>query len=105
MMLHDTFYLSQWTVGFKLASQTDEIDRLLNTLLRSHQERAALARRIAERQRADGRNVLADQFERRAGEYDEDVQLVKGLMRNGDDRGGVLTSANPRSALLHEEER
>src|SRR5262249_32059901 len=63
-----------------LASQAEEADRLLNTLLRSHQERAALARRLANKQRADGRNTLADQFERRASEYDEDVQLVKGLL-------------------------
>jgi two-component system chemotaxis response regulator CheB len=86
-----------------LASQTDETDRLLGTLLRSHQERAALARRMAERHRAEGRDALADRLARRAGEYDEDAQLVRSLMRNGDAGGGVLTSDSPRSTLRHEE--
>lgn len=88
-----------------LASQGDEIDRLLNTLLRSHQERAALARRMAEKERVDGRNNLAAQLERRAGEYDDDAALVKSLLRNGEVEGDVLTDSSLRSSLLHEQEQ
>ncbi|MBV8650374.1 MAG: hypothetical protein JO255_02835 [Alphaproteobacteria bacterium] len=93
-----------FTADTVLASQTDEIDRLLGTLLRSHQERASLTRRMAENERANGRESLADHLERRAGEYEEDAQLVKELMRNGDAAGGVVTRDRPGSALLHEEE-
>jgi two-component system chemotaxis response regulator CheB len=87
-----------------LTSQAEETDRLLGTLLRSHQERAALAWRVAQKERAEGRHSLAAQFERRAGEYEEDAELVKGLMRNGEVRGRVVTSDNLRSALVHEQE-
>jgi two-component system chemotaxis response regulator CheB len=67
-----------------LASQSNEIEKLLATLLRSHQERAALARRVAEKQRAEGHGSLAEQFERRACEYKEDADLVKALIGNGE---------------------
>jgi two-component system chemotaxis response regulator CheB len=88
-----------------LASQTEEIDRLLSTLLRSHQERAALARRMAEKERTEGRAHLAAQLERRAGEYEDDVALVKSLLRNGGSVDDMLTDGSLRSALLHERER
>jgi two-component system chemotaxis response regulator CheB len=72
-----------FTADTVLTSQTEEIDRLLNTLLRSHQERAALTRRMAERERADGRDRLATSFEQRAVEYEDDARLVKDLLRDG----------------------
>ena len=88
-----------------LASQGAEIDRLLWTLLRSHQERASLAWRMAEKERAEGRHGLAVQLERRAGEYEQDAELVRSLMRNGRAAGGVVTSDSLGSSLAHEEER
>jgi two-component system chemotaxis response regulator CheB len=88
-----------------LASRSAEIDRLLSTLLRSHRERAEVARRLSRKERADGRSKLAAQLERRASEYDDDAELVKGLMRNGGAEGGVVTNDNLRSPLLYEEER
>ena len=87
-----------------LAAQTDEIDRLLGTLQRSHQERAALARRMADKGRAEGRSQLASEFEKRAREYDEDAELVKSLMRNGDLGAGVVTKSSIRSLSPDEEE-
>jgi two-component system chemotaxis response regulator CheB len=42
-----------------LAAQADEVERLLRSLLRSHQERAALAGRAAEAERLNGRAKLA----------------------------------------------
>jgi two-component system chemotaxis response regulator CheB len=72
-----------YTADAVLAGQGDEIDRMLGTLQRAHQERAALARRMAEQKRADQRHRLADQLEARAREYEDDAKLVMGLMRSG----------------------
>jgi two-component system chemotaxis response regulator CheB len=75
-----------------LASQSEEIDRLLGTLLRSHQERAALARRMADHERNNGRTRLADLLASRAGDYEEDAELVRTLIRNGGRDSEVLTN-------------
>ena len=72
-----------YTADAVLAAQGDEVDRMLDTLQRAHQERAALARRMAEQERAEQRHSLADQLETRAREYDDDAKLMMGLMRNG----------------------
>jgi two-component system chemotaxis response regulator CheB len=72
-----------FTADTVLSAQGEGIDRMLGTLQRSHQERAALARRMAERERASGRHALADHLERRARGYEEDARLVLELMRNG----------------------
>jgi two-component system chemotaxis response regulator CheB len=77
------------TADTVLSSQAEEIDRLLDTLLRSHQERAALAERMAVHERANDRQALADQLERRAREYAADAALVEELRRNGDAGSGV----------------
>jgi two-component system chemotaxis response regulator CheB len=92
-----------------LASQSEEIDRLLGTLLRSHQERAALTWRMAEKERTGGHSRLAKQLERRAIEYDDDVQLMQRLLRDGAlagaAEGDVATAGMLRSALTSEEEK
>jgi two-component system chemotaxis response regulator CheB len=72
-----------YTADAVLAAQGDEIDRMLGTLQRAHQERAALARRMAEQERSEQRHRLADRLETRAREHDEDARLVRGLIRNG----------------------
>jgi two-component system chemotaxis response regulator CheB len=72
-----------YTADAVLTAQGDEIDRMLDTLQRAHQERAALARRMAAQERAEQRHRLADQLETRAREYDDDAKLVMGLIRNG----------------------
>lgn len=87
-----------------LASQTEEIDRLLGTLLRSHQERAALAHRMSVYERTQGREMLADQLSKRASDYDRDAQLMKELLRNGLDEDEVVTNSGLRSAAEHEQE-
>jgi two-component system chemotaxis response regulator CheB len=66
-----------------LAAQGDEIERMLGTLQRAHQERAVLARKMADQERAGKRHNLADQLETRAREYEDDARLVMELMRNG----------------------
>ena len=72
-----------FTADTVLSAQGEEIDRMLGTLQRSHQERAALAHRMAERERASDRHALADHLESRARGYEEDARLVLELMRNG----------------------
>ena len=67
-----------------LASQGEEIDRLLGTLLRSHQERAALAHRMAQHERDKDRHTLAEQLEGRAREYEDDARIMKKLLRMGE---------------------
>jgi len=79
--------------------------RLLGTLLRSHQERAALTRRMAEKERTDGRDMLAAQLERRAIDYEGDVQLVKGLLRNGEGERDMVDNRSRRSSLPHDDKR
>ncbi|SJZ83316.1 two-component system, chemotaxis family, response regulator CheB [Enhydrobacter aerosaccus] len=66
-----------------LAAYGEQIENTLTRLQRSHQERAALARRMAESERAEERHHLADELERRADGYDEDALLVQHLMRTG----------------------
>jgi len=72
-----------YTADAVLAAQGDEIDRMLGTLQRAHQERAAFARRMAQQERAEQRHTLADRLETRAREYEEDAKLVLELIRNG----------------------
>jgi two-component system chemotaxis response regulator CheB len=72
-----------FTADAVLAAQNDEIDHMLGALQRAHQERAALARRMAAQERAEERHNLADQLETRAQEYEDDARLVMGLIRNG----------------------
>jgi two-component system chemotaxis response regulator CheB len=85
-----------------LASQTEEIDRLLGTLQRSHQERAELARRMSAHERSNGRANLADQLERRAVDYAQDAQLMKNLLRSGTGDDEVVTNSGLRSAIEHD---
>lgn len=81
-----------------LASQGDEIDRLLGTLLRSHQERAALAHRMATHERANDRHALADQLEVRARDYEDDVEIMKKLLRSGE--VGPEASERPEGSVV-----
>jgi two-component system chemotaxis response regulator CheB len=78
-----------------LSAQGEETDKLLGTLQRSHQERAALARKMADRERARKRDNLADHLEKRARDYEEDALLVRELLRSGfADSAGATNEAN-----------
>jgi two-component system chemotaxis response regulator CheB len=72
-----------FTADAVLSTQEEEIEKLLGMLQRSHQERAALARRMADRERARNRDNLADHLEKRASDYEEDALLVRELLRSG----------------------
>jgi len=90
-----------------LDAQVEENDRLMGTLLRSHQERAALAHRMADHERAQERHALADRLECRAREYDDDGEIMKELMRDGDPRPQPAGARDERERDPHnvEDER
>jgi two-component system chemotaxis response regulator CheB len=62
-----------------LEAQSDNIEDMLWDLLRSHRERAVLARRLAEKERS---NHLAAQMNERAQGYEEDAEIVEQLIRS-----------------------
>jgi two-component system, chemotaxis family, protein-glutamate methylesterase/glutaminase len=72
-----------FTADTVLSAQAAEAEKLLEMLQRSHQERAALARRMAERERREKRDGLAERLEIRAREYEEDALLVRELIGTG----------------------
>lgn len=88
-----------------LASQGDEIDRLLGTLLRSHQERAALAHRMAEHERAKDRQMLAERLEHRARDYEHDVEIMKKLLRSGEVASGEAPDGGQGDIATYDHEK
>src|SRR5690606_33896385 len=69
-----------FTSDVVLEAQDGESEQLLWTLLRSHQERAALARRMADKEQSN--HALASGLRARAHEYDEDSELVRKLLKS-----------------------
>jgi two-component system chemotaxis response regulator CheB len=65
-----------------LAAQAGEIESMLWRLLRSHQDRADVIRRMAQQERANNRHEIADQLQRRAREYEEDAEVVQRFLRD-----------------------
>lgn len=70
-----------FTAEAMLAAQATKAEEMLWSLMRAHQERAALARRMAAQERAGSHMALAEQLERRAREYDDDAQVVRELLQ------------------------
>lgn len=64
-----------------LAAQTDEVDRALWTALRTLEERAALAHKLAERGRARGQHWVDKAFTRRARETQAEANQIRVLLR------------------------
>jgi two-component system chemotaxis response regulator CheB len=86
-----------FTAEAMLAMQAERAEELLWSLMRAHQERATLARRMAEQERAQKNgNNLAQQLQTKAQGYDEDAAVIRSLLRvdaiayeeDGDERGG-----------------
>ncbi len=78
-----------YTAEAMLAAQATGAEEMLWSLMRSHQERAALARRMAARERVEGAENLADQLEQRARGYEEDAEVVRGLLRTNMTAGEI----------------
>lgn len=83
------------------SSQGNEADRLLDMLLRSHQERAALAGRMADHAHTRGRHILADQLRARAIDYGEDVELLKVLRQTMGTGSAVTPVAEGKIIAAH----
>ena len=62
------------------ADQGRRTEELLWNLLRSHQERAALAERMAAREHALQHHKTADMLRRRARGYEEDAEIIRRLL-------------------------
>lgn len=72
-----------------LAAQAKETEDMLWSLMRAHQERAELARKMADQERSLNRGKLAEQMAQRAREYDEDAEVVRRLLSG---RGAAITA-------------
>jgi len=68
-----------YTADAMLEAQAGEAEAILWKLLRARQQRAELARRVADRE-IDLRPTLAAHFRSRAKEYDEDAELVRRML-------------------------
>lgn len=64
-----------------LSAQAVRAEELLWSLMRAHHERAELARKMARQERDNQRDRLADRLAERARDYDEDAEVVRGLLR------------------------
>jgi two-component system chemotaxis response regulator CheB len=71
-----------FTAEAVLSGRAAEVDKFLESLLRSHQERAALVRRLAQKERSLKNNSLAEQFEARAKEYEHDAEVVSRMAQH-----------------------
>lgn len=67
-----------------LSAHTDEIEKKLWGLFRSHRERAALASRMAKEAHKQNRNAAATSLLERAREYEADAELVQRLLHERD---------------------
>ncbi|RWB11401.1 MAG: chemotaxis protein CheB [Mesorhizobium sp.] len=71
-----------FTADAVMEAQAIEADEILWSLLRSHQQRAGFARRMAERENTRDRSELAAEFGRRATEYEADAALIESILES-----------------------
>ena len=74
-----------FTADVMIAAQAEQAEELLWSLMRAHQERAALARRMADQERARNRESAAEELQIKAQSYDEDAAVIGSLLRDGAD--------------------
>jgi len=94
-----------------MAAQTDEVERSLWTALRTLEERAALAHRLAERGRQRDHHWVDKAFTQRAREAEMEANHIRGLLRARTAAGHTVPddigSAGPgpdESQLVHQTE-
>jgi two-component system, chemotaxis family, protein-glutamate methylesterase/glutaminase len=68
-----------FTADTMLQMQSREVEQILGTLLRTHQERAELARRLAEKEDKHNRS-LRDHLAQRARDYANDADVIRRLL-------------------------
>ncbi|AZO12068.1 MULTISPECIES: chemotaxis protein CheB [unclassified Mesorhizobium] len=71
-----------FTADAVMEAQAIEADEILWSLLRAHQQRAAFARRMAERERTRDRSALAREFGQRAREYEADAAVIERILES-----------------------
>ncbi|TIR27774.1 MAG: chemotaxis protein CheB [Mesorhizobium sp.] len=71
-----------FTADAVMEAQAIEADEILWGLLRSHQQRAAFARRMAEREKTRRRSELANHFGQRAQEYEADAAVIERILES-----------------------
>jgi two-component system chemotaxis response regulator CheB len=69
-----------FTADAMMEAQDAEAEQMLWGLLRAHQQRAALARRLAEKEKELERHDLAAQLSERAKDYQSDADLVEQII-------------------------
>jgi two-component system chemotaxis response regulator CheB len=78
-----------WSPESLLTQQSEALEAALWIALRTLEERAALARRLAEPARRRGHSITATRFEEQATEAQQAARLVRNLLL---DRGGLATA-------------
>jgi two-component system chemotaxis response regulator CheB len=68
------------TAEAMLSAQGTEAENMIERLLRVHQQRAAMARRIADRDLAEGRHESARWMKEKAREYEGDAEIIGQLL-------------------------
>jgi two-component system chemotaxis response regulator CheB len=71
-----------FTADAMMEAQSAEADEILWSLLRSHQQRAAFTRRMADRETKKNRSQLASQLRARAREYEADAEVVERILES-----------------------
>lgn len=71
-----------FTADAVMEAQAIEADEILWSLLRSHQQRAAFARRMADRERARHRSELAAEIGKRAKDYEADAAVIERILES-----------------------
>ena len=71
-----------FTADAVMEAQEIEADEILWSLLRSHQQRAAFARRMADRERARHRSELAVEIGKRAKDYEADAAVIERILES-----------------------
>jgi two-component system chemotaxis response regulator CheB len=87
-----------WSPESLLTQQSEALEAALWVALRSLEERAALARRLAEPARRRGHAITATRFEEQAAEAQQAARLVRDLLLNRD----TFAAAWPLSGDRHE---
>jgi two-component system chemotaxis response regulator CheB len=77
-----------FTADAVMEAQAVEADDILWSLLRSHQQRAAFAKRMAERIQAKQRSELAAEIGRRAKDYEADAAVIERILEGRRARAG-----------------
>lgn len=82
-----------WTAEGLLAQQSMTTDTALWMALRSLEERASLAREMAERSRTAGRGLTSQRFDERAHDHEEAAEVLRRLLVSGAGDAGAEREA------------